>query len=489
VQFHKGSIKRLPGIGDFILYLSGSMVVALVAIFRLPVFTAYFTPAEFGFYSLVSITYTYLSIALYNWISSCLYRYYNEYRDENRSGELYAGVTVLFLLTTVILLAVTLIWSGLAGNSNIHGLILPAFGSLVSAQVLSVTLVVYKLQRRAWQYNLIQAVQALAAFLVVLRAISDAGTDIRILFIAQLLVNLVLLGILIFVHRRQFGKLPLRSVTRDLLAKLIRYGFVGFASAVGVYVLISSDRYIISMYNDISRVGIYNQVYQIGQVSVYFLVTVFFNTITPGFNRLLTGYAAEREKQLTAYVQAFLLLTLPVTFYVSLFAREVAEFLLGEAFRQGYAMIPWIVTGSFIYGLTLFNETKMKFESRFAPVLRGVVLACVVNAGLNFLLVPALGYSWAAVTTLVAYGFMFLYYYRADRFAYFRNPGLRRALSWIMLILLLQGLTDQVARRFLGFHPDKWITLAEGMIFIIIYTWAVFRLNLVVTLPVEDQTV
>ena len=484
--FQPGTIKSLPRVGDFVLYLSGSLVVALVAIFRLPVFTAYFTPEAFGFYSLVSITYTYLSIALYNWISSCLYRYYNEYLDANRSGELYAGVTVLFLAATVILLAVTLIWSGLSKNPGVHGLILPAFGSLVSAQVLSVILVIYKLQRHAWQYNLLQAVQALAAFLVVLVALSDMGTDIRILFTAQFMVNMVLLVILIVIHRKLFGKLQLRSVSRVMLVKLMRYGSVGFLSAVGVYVLISSDRYIISLYNDVSRVGIYNQVYQIGQVSVYFLVTVYFNSITPGFNRLLTGYIVDREKQLTYYVQTFLLLTLPVAFYVSLFAREVAEFLLGEAFRQGYTMIPWIVAGSFIYGLTLFNETKMKFENRFGPVLRGVLLACVVNAGLNFLLVPRLGYTWAAITTLVAYGFLFLYYYRADHFAFFRNPGLRRALAWVVAILFVQGLADQLARRCFGFHPGKWVTVAEGLIFLILYGLAVFRLKLFVVLPSEE---
>ncbi len=36
------------------------------------------------------------------------------------------------------------------------------------------------------------------------------------------------------------------------------------------------------------------------------------------------------------YVHAFVLLILPVTFYVSIFARQVAEFLLGKEFRQGF---------------------------------------------------------------------------------------------------------------------------------------------------------
>ncbi len=140
------------------------------------------------------------------------------------------------------------------------------------------------------------------------------------------------------------------------------------------------------------------------------------------------------------YVYAFVLLILPLTFYVSIFARQVADFLLGKEFRQGFAMIPWIVTSSFLYGLTLFNETKMKFEHRFRPVLWGVIIACVLNAALNFIFVPLWGYSWAAISTFIAYLFLFLYYYLKDDFPYLRDKGLIRIVLISMTILLSKWL-------------------------------------------------
>ncbi len=479
-------LKPFPGAGDFLLYLSGSLVVALVAIIRLPVFTSYFSPEEFGFFSLVSITYTYLSVVLYTWISSCLYRFYNEYREARNIAALYVNALLLFGISTVVLLGITVFWYVLSSGAGVQTLLLPALAAMVSAQALAMVLVVYKLKGRARQYNLLQAVQALVAFLIVLPILTGSHANIRVLFTAQAGVNLLLLAWVAGKHRRSWLQISAGMISGPLLWKLIRYGAVGLASALGVYVLIYSDRYIISLYHDISRVGIYNQVYQIGQVSVYFLVTVYFNAITPGFNRLLTGYTKDRDKALTVYVQDFLVLAVPVTFYVALFARDVAAFLLGEAFRQGYGMIPWIVAGTFFYGLTLFNETKMKFESRFAPVLWGMLLACVINAGLNFLLVPRYGYETAAIATFVAYFVLFLVYYRGDRFFYLRNSSLRRVIVWISTILLMQGLLDFLLRRWIVPAPGKWFALGEGIVFLIIYAIAAIRLKLIVPLPEEE---
>jgi O-antigen/teichoic acid export membrane protein len=110
----KRSPQSTPQIRDFILYLIGSLVVALVAVIRLPVFTSHFTPADFGIFSLVSITYTYLSMVLYNWLSSCIYRFYNEYRENGKQAELYSNIMFLFLAASLALLLVSVTWFLLA---------------------------------------------------------------------------------------------------------------------------------------------------------------------------------------------------------------------------------------------------------------------------------------------------------------------------------------------------------------------------------------
>jgi O-antigen/teichoic acid export membrane protein len=465
-------------IRDFIFYLSGSLILAVIAIVRLPVFTSHFTPAEFGLFSLVSITYSYLSVALYNWINSCVYRYYHEYEGSGQLPVLYSNIFLLFLAASAVLMLVSVAWYILAGGKEIRSLVVPAFSFLFTNQIFSVLLVIYKIQGKALIFNLFQALQAVFSFLLILLLIFHLDAGINAIFIGQAGVNLLLTIILLVLNRSILGEISVSSLSAGFIRKMMHYGFVGFISSMGIFILISSDRYVIALFQDVSRVGIYNQVYQVGQVSVYFLVTVFFNTITPGFNKLLTGFSKESEKQLMNYVNAFVLLILPLTFYVSIFARQVAEFLLGKEFRQGFAIIPWIVISSFLYGLTLFNETKMKFEHRFRPVLWGVIIACLLNAALNFMFVPLWGYSWAAVSTFVAYLFLFIFYYVKDDFPYLRDKGLIRIILISLTVLLLEKGIDMIIRNGFSIDLNKWLTLLEGAVFLGIYAGVVLYFKL-----------
>jgi O-antigen/teichoic acid export membrane protein len=476
--FGKRSIESTRQIRDFLFYLSGSLIVALIAIIRLPVFTNHFTPAEFGVFSLVSITCTYLSIVLYNWITSCMYRYYHEYLEKRQQSVLYSNLIFLFLAASGILMLVSFTWFFLARNDAVKILIIPAFSFLFTNQIFTMFLVIYKLQGKAVNYNLYQAVQAGFSFLLVLLLIFWMDMRIEAIFTGQIGINVLLLIILISGNRDILKGVSPRLVSLDLIRKLLDYGFVGFVSSAGIFILISSDRYIIALFENISHVGIYNQVYQVGQVSVYFLVTVFFNAITPGFNKILTGYTRETEKSLLEYIYAFVLLLLPVTFYSSVFAKQVAEFLLGSEFRQGYPMIPWIVISSFLYGMTLFNETKMKFQHHFKPVLWGVIIACLLNAGLNFIFIPRLGYGWAAISTFIAYFFLFIYYYVKDDFTFLRDSRFIRIIMISGGILIIQGLIDLFIRKVMDADLNKWFTLLEAVLFFAIYAGVIIRLKL-----------
>ena len=462
---------------DFAFYLSGSLIVALVAIIRLPVFTSHFTPAELGIYSLVSITYTYFSLVLYNWITSCIYRYFQEYRNGHHRNVFVTNIVFLVILSSLLLFMISAGWYFVAGTKTERSLVTLAFFYLLLNQLFSMFLVVFKLQGKSVRYNFYQAVQAVLSFLVILFLIFRMQFSTEALFGGSIIITFLLLIVLFIRHRTLWSQLSPAYISLPLIQRFLKYGFVGFLSAAGVFILVSSDRYVIALYEDMSSVGIYNQVYQVGQVSVYFLVTVFFNAITPGLNKLLTGDDPEKGKQLEGYVKAFMLLVLPITFYLSLFSKQVAEFLLGVEFRSGYPMIPWIMASSWLYGLALFNETKLKFENRFRPVVLGVFIACVLNVGLNFLVIPWLGYAWAAVTTFVAYAFLYLFYYFSDNLRYFRMGHFRTSIL-IFAVLGIQFLADLAIRKGLGMELNKWITLVEAAVFMSMYALVVLRLKL-----------
>lgn len=460
---------------DFLWYLTGALIPALVSIVRLPVFTRYFTPEEYGYYSLVTVTFTYLSITLYSYISSCLWRYYTPYKENRQLPKLYSNLALLFLISTFLIACISVVWMLLNRNPLVLRLVISTMIFIVVNQLVGFVLVVYRIQKKAFFYNLLFSLQALLSFGFMLFLIFGRDYRIEAIPVAQSLITGVLLVFLAILNGSKIKALTYKYFSRPVMKELFQYGLVGLVSSVGIMVLMSSDRYVIALFGSMDSVGIYNQVYQLGQVSVYFLVTVFFNTVNPSLIRIFNDPDRRTERILNGYIRLFLVIMLPVTIYLSLFAKQVSTIMLGPEFQEGYTMIPLIMVSAFLYGLTLFSETKLKFIKQYRPVVVSIITACLVNIGLNFILVPQWGYQAAALTTLIAYFLLFLMLYRSDPLQYLKNNLVRNMLFRVLLVLMLQITTDLIIRKV--FHIDLKITwtIAEGTGFAIIYLMLMMR--------------
>ena len=452
---------------DFLWYFVGSIIPAIIVFIRLPIFTRHFTPEEYGYYTLVSSTFAYMSMVLFSWISSCLWRFYNEAEKKNTLNALYSNLIFFSLASSFLLLAITTIWLILIKSTLVYRLVFLSFLQLTSGQALSLYLVTVRIREKALFYNLIYSLQAIGAFALLFYFAFSLNYRIESILIGQAIINIILI-IVIIAGIRKFPRISFALVTGKSVRELLTYGAVGLYTSFCVLLLVSADRYIIAIFHDIGSVGIYNQIYMLGQFSIYHLVTVFFNTINPRLIKVLTYKPPDLNNQIAGYIRFFVIIILPLVFYFSVFSRQMADILLGEKFRIGYRMIPYIMTSSFIYGLTLFNEAKLKFENRFRPLITGMTIACLVNIVLNFTLVPLWGYQAAAWTTLLSYIVLYLWFYAADSIKYLNND-LVNYLIPVFLVLIAQLGLDLVLRHVLNLNINEWLTILEGVVFLSAY--------------------
>ncbi|NJK87400.1 MAG: hypothetical protein HC906_16875 [Bacteroidales bacterium] len=132
-------------------------------------------------------------------------------------------------------------------------------------------------------------------------------------------------------------------------------------------------------------------------------------------------------------------------------------------------MIPFIMFSSFIYGLALFNEGKLKFEYRYRPVLVGALFSSGLNIGLNFLLIPFFDYQIAALTTFISYLVLFLIFYSYDDIRYLHYFKQFKMLKISALFLIQLGI-DLIIRHY--YDLNEYLTLLEGLLFLIIYFYS-----------------
>lgn len=453
-------------IQDMGWYLLGTLIPMGVGFIKTPIFTRYFTPEEYGYLGIVTITFSYISIFVYSWLSSCLWRYYNAYKHKNELTGLYSNLFVIYAGATLAMLVVASVWYLLAEKQVVRQLVLLSFFHVLVKEFISLFLIIVRLEGKAVKYNTIHSLRAVVGFVVLYWMTFELQWRITAVLVSAIAVDLLVV-IILMVFSREGAAISLRLVSRKILAILFRFGSVGLISNFFFLLITSSDRYIIALFDDMSTVGIYNQVYNIAQLSVVALVTVFFNTINPKLNEELELNFEGANALISKYLFAFFLFGLPIITYLSMFPKQIALILLGPEFRSGYFIMPYIFISSYLYGLFLFIEIKFKFADKLNNIVLGVALASAVNLAVNFIMIPRFGYQWAAISTLMAYGILMFYFYLQDAVGFFSESYYRKKLGVFILILACQVVADHWLRS--QFTLTLWQTIGEGLIFLVLY--------------------
>lgn len=453
-------------IQDMGWYLLGTLIPMGVGFIKTPIFTRYFTPEEYGYLGIVTITFSYISIFVYSWLSSCLWRYYNAFKNKNDLKGLYSNLFLIYTGASLAMLLIGVIWYSLADKQIVKQLILLSFFQVLIKEFISLFLIIVRLEGKAIKYNTIHSLRAVMGFAVLYGLTFILQWRITAVLVSAIAVDLLVLLILLL-FSREGASISFKKVTTKTLGILFRFGSIGLVSNFFFLLITSSDRYIIALFSDMSTVGIYNQVYNIAQLSVVALVTVFFNTINPKLNKELELNFKGANTLISKYLFAYFLFGMPLITYLSMFPKEIAMILLGPDFRSGYFIMPYIFISSYFYGLFLFIEIKFKFADKLKNIAMGVGLASIVNLAVNFVMIPRFGYQWAAISTLIAYLILILYFYLQDGVGFFSEKYYRNKLLLFTLILACQVLADYWIRAY--YTLTIWQSVVEGVLLLLLF--------------------
>ncbi len=455
---------------DIILYSAGTIIPTLVGLLRSPIFTRYFTPSEYGYYSIVAITFSFISIILFTSLSGCVWRYYIRYKSGGTLPVMYSNLALLYVFSFTVVTAISLIWTYSVSLPVMRNLIVLCFFNYLTAEIIGFYLIIYKLESKAFGYNILQSIKTSSSFILLILLTFVFHFRIEALLISNIIVQL-----LILIYLALFSKIRLSIKFSHIALKEIRefgnFGFSAVLANIFLILLLSSDRYIIKLYSKFADVGIYNQVYNLGQITIAALANIYISTVTPKLTEALENNLASSTKMVRLFITQNILLIFPLTVYFSLFARQISLFLLGEQFQSGYTMIPFIMLSSYMYGITQPVIFKLKFENRLTLIVIYTMLAAILNIVLNLLLIPVYGYKIAAATTLVSYLFLYIVISHSGKIRLFSQQKFRSFFLKICFILSSQVIADQVIRHVLNIKINLFLTIFEGLVFLVIFYW------------------
>lgn len=393
---------------ESLLFFAGTLIPAAVSFISVPIFTRYFTPQEYGVNSLIDTSFSYISIILFGIISSIVWRYYNEYKNLNKSDEFLGLISFLIrgsAFVTILGILTVLFFSKL--DNNIKKLIIAKGIAIILTAYTSIYNIVLRLDGKAKLFNAIQVFNSLANFLLIYLLTKLFGMRNIAMYVSTIIVNIFILTFLCWNFRSQSKKyLPFKETITALLP-LVSYAIIALLSNFAQNVLDSSDRYMISYFEDINSVGLYDKLYAVSNKIIAIFSTVFMNLFSPYIYKSLSDKKTHIyfKEIMPVYVGIFF----PLVLYYSVFSDTICKILLAKEYSDWYFILPCICLGYCFITLANFPELIIRFKNpKIIPF--GYILGVVLNIVLNFLLIPKFSIMGAAIGTVVSYFFVLIFF-------------------------------------------------------------------------------
>lgn len=170
------------------------------------------------------------------------------------------------------------------------------------------------------------------------------------------------------------------------------------------------------------------------------------------------GHQKRIQRVISNFSRYYLLSAIPVVAFTLVFSREIATVFLGEGFREGYRIMPFVLVGSLFWNFAMYGHKGIKLREKTGVMLLLVTICCVVNIILNLVFVPKYGYFAAAVTTMASHAMYPVMVYFVTK----------RYLAWVIPWRSIANIIVSGAVASGGWWGVKWLLMGKIHILLIL---------------------
>lgn len=208
-------------------------------------------------------------------------------------------------------------------------------------------------------------------------------------------------NILNFINLRKY--ISLRPVGHYNFKPHLQPIFVFFATSVAVSIYTNLDTVMLGFMTDDTQVGLYSASVKV-KTLLLAVVSSLGNVLLPRLSLYVRNREFEKFVQTLSRVLNFLLLvTLPLTLFFTLFARDSIVFISGAAFEGATLSMQLLMPTVFFNALNGMTGNQMLVPlGREKAVMLSVICGAVLDFILNLFVIPRMGAAGAALSTLLA---------------------------------------------------------------------------------------
>nr|WP_269635116.1 oligosaccharide flippase family protein [Lysobacter daejeonensis] len=455
----------------YIRYSVTNGAVMLLGFISFPILTRFLDNTEFGilrYYDTLML----LGVALIKFGAPHaivrFYPYEGGAAELRRFGTNFVMMAIVLSVAMWAVLATGLVVVKWSADGGLHPLLLIA---LTMIPLLAVTNIVQMVMRASERSDTLMSTRIIARFLelvFVLGAVVLVQQSALSVYAGKVIAIVLVLGWLAYWMYRNvsvsMGDIDVRSFRNGLL-----YGVPLMANELSASVLANMDRVLIKhITGDFSMVGIYAIGYALAMQLNVFINATLSEAFTPVVMRTYEAGGSSAVRELKARILHPM--TYAVTAIVAMLLVSGEDLLIALSGRDksasGEVFVVVGITIS-IYAMFAISNYGLQLKKRTLPVLGITLLATALNMGLNFFLIPRMGYMGAAWATAASYAALCILQFLVCPRGLARLPEPRTAL---IACGCAAGLVA-VARGLDMFGLENvWARLAAGgLMFVVLY--------------------
>lgn len=413
-----------------VIYSLGNLLPKITGFVLLPFYSYYLIPNEYGILSAMMAIMGVLNILLILSIPRSIPRLFYDYEDKERNKVFFGTIFISVFVIATVQISLLFLFNGTVEKIYKDVPFFPYFKYAILTAYFSVFFNVsneyYRQIGAATKFithNLINF-SAITGGAVLMLLIYKNGAESVLK--GKFYGSLLIFGLTIYL----FSKIAVLRFDFKIFKAILLFSLPLIPANIFAWIINMSDRVFIERYFELSLVGIYSMGYQIAR-----LTSLFGNSIRqaydPWFFKQARINSASSLEKITQGNNVISLVVLFAVFFISLFSKEGIDLLLNDKYKDAYIYVPIISLSVFIGHMAGLLNLAFYQVKKTVSLMWIIMVASIINIGLNFLLISNFGAMGAAWATLLTFAFEFLLKYRiAEKFFKLR-------LKWSLIVKYL----------------------------------------------------
>ncbi len=408
--------------GSTLMFLPSKILEGAIGIVTLSYMTHALTKTAYDDFATVNTVVVFAYLLLMGWLGNSTNRYVG---DERENSAFYTTGTALWLginviaygaATAVYFATGTAIWFWACAMLSATSIYQICLNMLVQTgkRLASVVL------------SLLSAVTKPAVIYVTCRLMTQSGEADSILpavlgyMLSELLTGLAAVIILKLPHF-----VRLNGFSSPMMKKFFAYGFPLLGVSLSVGLLNFVDRFILILFD--ADFGIYSANNSIA--------TSVFNMIMVGIMRAVYPPALEEYRKngfdgakpvVSTGARLYLLVALPAAAGLAGVSNALSNVLFADGYQVGASVIGLTAFAMFFTGLTEYAIKGWEMGGNTKPIMQNALMALALKVVLSVIFLPLMGFSGAALGSMIAFGFYYIISaMRVRKIMLFKIPAVR----------------------------------------------------------------